>query len=311
MRRLPTLLEAPFVVSSSVFVNPRYRGTRLPAGDDPTTLKRAGEMFLRKQIRVHDARSLAPAPSLEREGFHLIEAPILLDFGNREVVTTRFYDYCEDLVKAATGCLFAKTVQHEFRTGPAGKTAYAPRVHADVCPYIEDVMDVPDGRHFGLFNVWRSTDLHRQIEFMPLALCDVTTVAVADIVYADAWRRTETPTRLVDCRLIHDVAQSWHYFPLMTPDEALIFRQYDSRREDANLRATFHTAFEDPTTRAGAPLRHSVEARVLAVFREQDTERAHRRARFQAEVPKIHRDGSFAAWRHENMLDWDGERESG
>lgn len=300
-RQLPALVEAPFVVSDSVFVNSKFRGIRLPA--DSTN-----ELFRRKQIRVHDARLLRRTPSLEVEGFELREAPVRVDFQDWEQVRAQFLEHCSNLVQAATGCLHARVMQVEFRDGmgkgPAGRGYYAPAAHADVCPYVEDVIDVPDGHHFGLFNVWRSIDPEQEIEVMPLALCDVATVAGDDIVYADRWRLTEPRTFLVDCRLIHDVGQCWYYFPRMTWDEALIFRQYDTRREDANRRTTFHTAFRDPTTREGAPLRRTVEVRVLAIFREEDPDPAGRRARFQAGIPKILPDGTISTVRHERMVDW-------
>lgn len=166
-------------------------------------------------------------------------------------------------------------------------------------------MDVPDKRHFGLFNVWRSIDPEREIEVMPLAVCDGATVAPADMVSCDSLRLTEPRTRLVDYRLIHNIGQCWYYFPRMTPDEALLFLQYDSRRADANRRMTFHAAFKDPTTREGAPLRKSVEARVLAVFGEEDPEPERRRAAYQAELATVRLDGTLSDARHEDMVDWD------
>ena len=195
-------------------------------------------------------------------------------------------------------------MQHEFRTGFTGAESYAYFVHADVCPYLEDVVQAPGRHHFAIFNVWRGTDPGQVIKSTPLALCDARTVAAKDIVYADAWRRTEPRTRLVDCRLVHNVAQTWYYFPCMSPDEVLIFKQYDTRQENAALRASFHTAFEKPETPAGTPLRQSIEARVLAIFSERDEERASRKARFRASVPTLRRDGSVSDWRHEEMLDW-------
>ena len=307
MRWLSPLLEAPFVVTDSIFINPAYRGTRLPARDvaDPTERR---EMWLRKPIRVHDARSLAEAPALEREGFQLLEAPIRLDFRNPELVTTVYYEHCAGLVRAATGCRAVKVLQHEFRDG-TGQATYAGMAHADVSPFVEKVTTVPRGWHFGLFNIWRSIELERPVEAAPLALCDIRTVASADMVYADAWRRTEPKTRVIDCRLIHDTGQSWCYFPRMTADEALIFKQYDTRQEEASLRAAYHTAFRDPTTPPEATRRKTVEARVLAIFREEDPEPEARRARFQAEVPMTRRDGTDSAWRHEEMVDWDNDRE--
>lgn len=304
MRQLLALVDAPSVVSNTIFVNPKYRGKRL-LFDESVTLAERQQIYLRKQFRVYDARALKRAPSLDDMGFQLVEAPIRMDFFDRQLVKTRFYDYCTNLVKAVTGCVSAKVLQHEFRDGgPVGMGGYAVMAHGDVTPYVEDITDVPDGRHFGLFNVWRSIDLEREIEVMPLAVCDGTTVSRADMVCADSWRRTEPRTRLVDYRLIHNVGQCWYYFPRMTPDETLIFVQYDSRRADANRRVTFHSAFKDPTTREGAPLRQSVEARVLAVFNEDDPERERRRARFQAEVATVRLDGTMSESRHEDMVDW-------
>lgn len=306
-RQLPPLTDAPFVISNSVFINPKYRGTRLLGKDafDPDGSRTA---LYRKQIRIHDARALKQAPSIGREGFQLSKAPIDLDFSDPSLVTGRLYDHCAHLVKAATGCLAARTMQHEFRAGkvigPAGVGRYALVAHADFTPFVEDIMDVPEKHHFALFNVWRGTDPDHEIELMPLALCDVETVADDDIVYADCLRRTEPRTRLIDCRLIHDSSQCWYYFPQMTPDEVLIFKQYDTRQEDAGKRAVFHTAFRDPTTRRDAPLRESIEVRVLAVFPEADLDRERRKARFQSKVPGTRLDGTVSPWRHEAMVDW-------
>ena len=264
---------------------------------------------LRKQIRIHDARQLPEPPTLDGMGFALTAAPLEMDFNDSDAIATRFHTYCSDLVTAATGCLAAKVVQHEVRTGeatgPGGMGVYAQMVHADVSPLIENHLHVPPRLHFGLYNVWRSIDREREIEVMPLALCDGATVDAADIVYADAWRRTWPRTRLIDCRLIHSNRQCWFYYPRMTSEEVLIFRQYDTREAAANLRSTFHTAFEDRATRENAPPRRTIEARVLAVFHQEDRERAVRRARFQAEVPTTRRDGAMSPWRHEDMIDWD------
>lgn len=296
------LTDAPFVVAEAVFANPKHRGFRLPPVAD-TDLAGRRELFVRHRILIHDARAAVRPPTLEYEGFQLFDLSVRLDFSNRELMTPRFYEHCAKLVKDATGCQQARTVQHEFRTGVIGIESYARSVHADVCPYVEDVVQTPGRQHFAIFNVWCGTEV---VEDMPLALCDIQTVDPGNIVYADAWRRTEPRTRLVDCRLIHDTSQRWHYFPYMSPDEALIFKQYDTRQESPALRASFHTAFADPGRSDGTPKRQSIEARVLAIFPERDEDRENRKARFEASVPKLRRDGSISDWHHEEMLDWHG-----
>ena len=52
----------------------------------------------------------------------------------------------------------------------------------------------------------------------------------------------------------------------MTPKETLVFKQYDTRQEVPNLRTTYHGAIADPTTPDDAPLRQTIEVRVLALF---------------------------------------------
>ena len=305
--RLPTLVDAPFVISHGVFVSPQYRSTRLNAREafDPEGVRDA---LCRKSMRIHDARSLAQAPCIEREGFELVEAPVGLNFADPSQVTGLYFKHCEELVKAATGCLTAKVVQHGFRAGkvigPARQGLYGVVVHADHSPFIEDFLGVPEGRHFALFNVWRGTIPEREVEVGPLALCDLATVSTDDIVYADCLRRSKPRTRVIDCRLVHDAGQVWHYFPRMRPSEALIFKQYDTRRENAALRMVFHTAFQDPTTREDAPMRESIEVRVLAILPEEDPDRERRKARFHAEIPNTRLDGTVSTWRQEPAVDW-------
>ena len=303
MRQLPIFSNTPFVVSESVFVNPRYRGFRLPYPVNDTDLS---EMFVRKPIRVHDARDLAQAPTIKRTGFELVHAPIDIDYSCHEDVVSRFYDHCVELVMASTGCHSAKTMQHEFRAGeatsPGGAGTYAETVHADLSPYVEDLLCIPDGHHFGVYNVWCSTDPLQVIESKPLAMCDHSTISTDDIIPADGWRMTEPKTRMILYRLVHDTTQCWYYFPGMEPGETLIFKQYDSRIEDPASRVTFHTAFSDPTTREDAPRRRSVEARVVAIFAENDS--AGRKSRYQTEVPTLYPDGTLSPWCFEEMVDW-------
>jgi hypothetical protein len=57
----------------------------------------------------------------------------------------------------------------------------------------------------------------------------------------------------------------WFYFPKMTPEEALIFKVFDTD-PDAGIRFTAHSAFDDPDTGSDAKPRESIELRALAFF---------------------------------------------
>jgi hypothetical protein len=66
-------------------------------------------------------------------------------------------------------------------------------------------------------------------------------------------------------RLKYNPNHRWIYFPAMRPDEAIVFKVYDSEK-DGRARFTAHTSFEDPATPPGAPARQSIEMRAFAFF---------------------------------------------
>ena len=59
-------------------------------------------------------------------------------------------------------------------------------------------------------------------------------------------------------------AHHWYNYLQLRPDEALLLKIHDSRRDVARLSA--HTAFDDPTTPKDAPPRRSIELRALVFF---------------------------------------------
>ena len=54
-------------------------------------------------------------------------------------------------------------------------------------------------------------------------------------------------------------------FPLMTRNEALVFKVFDSDA-DAGVRFTAHTSFDDPNTAPDAAPRESIEMRALVFY---------------------------------------------
>ena len=166
-------------------------------------------------------------------------------------------------------------------------------------------MIIPERKHFAIYNIWCNVDPEQPVLTWPLILCAAPTVDNRDIVYSEALRRTDPMTRLVDTRLIYNPSQLFFYFPKLKNEEAIVFRQYDTRQESANSRATFHSAIKDPTSPDNAPMRHSLEVRVVATFADDDLEPERRRAHFEKVIPKQRTDGSISTWRHEKMLDWD------
>ena len=305
--QFPASIEA-----TANFAHARHRGHRVPnrySAKHPGGLKTLGASH---RIVVRNARLLAPAPTLESHGFQLVNAPTECDLMDTEMVRATFYDECRELLRRVTGCYEARGGAHEYRNGFGGESgvrgvkptpngsggAYAQGIHADMSPAVEDrfARIVADERHFESINIWRSTT-PETIQTMPLAVCDMRSVLPQDIVFGDGQNtgNIKQYMKVVDQRLIHGVHQRWYYFPHMTPNEVLLFRQYDTRQETLNLRTVFHTAVADPTTPPDAPMRYTIEVRMQAIY-GKETQKAARVARFQAQIPTHYADGRRCDW---------------
>ena len=64
--------------------------------------------------------------------------------------------------------------------------------------------------------------------------------------------------------MAYNPKHEWYYYPQMQPDEALVFRLFDTADPDWHMSG--HTAIVDPTSRPGAPKRESFEVRTIAIF---------------------------------------------
>lgn len=297
--------EPPYIDTAAYFVRNRMRGT-LMRGNSSATLKDQSRSWRRVPIRVHNARLLDPPATLATHGFELVRFDTAVD--PRQSIGERLEIYCAEsrrIVEALTGCKESRTLNEVFRGGfhglrpgdPLDRNAprsgavshYAEHVHTDVSPWLElrpEWNDLVQGRHGGIFNVWRSTDLERPVEHMPLAVCRDRNVAPRDMVAAWTLGLIADGSGFVSYYLAHDAFQHWFSYPRMTPDEALVFRLYDTREAVGSRRGVFHAAVADPGTPPGSKQRESVDIRIGAVF-ERETEADERRARFLAELPPV------------------------
>ena len=295
--------EPDFITASGHFANGRYRHVRMPDHlevDDP---KVRAALYHNESIRVYNARQLIPPPTVDVQGFQLVvkQETKVTEFLDMDTAIREFYPECVDIVKQVTGCSDTYVTQHQYRNGYSNYPEGHPRrmrptpngspggyggTHSDISPMAENRWDdIVDGRHCAMFNLWRSIDLEHDIETMPLALLDMTSLDFDDMVAADAWGGPQrVQQHLVSYRLAYNPNQRWYYFPRMRPDELLIFKQYDTRQTDPSMRQVYHGAVVDPQTSEDSPLRQTIEVRVLALFgREKD--RNKRKAIYQSEIP--------------------------
>ena len=236
--------------------------------------ERKGE-FGAFHVRVHDARAVADTLSLDREGFVLARRPSAVrDFTDAAEIERIYRHEVERLVADVTGAAKVVVFDHTVRVGARaverGLRAPVHMVHND---YTEDSAprrvrdllpaaeaDVRLARRFVEINVWRP--IKGPVRSEPLGLVDASTIGPRDLVKADLVYADRTGEIYYGA---YNPAHRWYAAPLMTPDEAILIKCYDSAR-DGRARFSLHSAFPDPTTPADAPPRESIETRAFAFF---------------------------------------------
>lgn len=230
------------------------------------------------EVLIRNARLLGgqEQPSLDRTGFQFIAVPTAVrDFHDADAVRKTYYTEAERILKAATGAEKIVIFDHTLRDSEVGRRGQplrepARRVHNDQTfvsgpRRVRDHLPAEEAeerlRHrFAIINLWRP--IGAPVEQLPLALCDARTIAQGDLISSDL----VYPDKVGETYAFgFNPAHSWYYYPRLTPDEALLLKIYDSRT-DGTARLTAHTAFEDPTSPAGAPPRRSIELRALVFY---------------------------------------------
>ena len=228
------------------------------------------------RVTIRNGRPLADRFEFEREGFRFVPHHTnVANFADEDEVRRVYYPECEALIKEVSGAKRVVVFDHTLRTASDTQREtqkirdIVSRVHNDYTEWsgpqrVRDIMGeeaeaLLAGR-FAIIQVWRP--INHPVESHPLAICDAQTVRPETLVVNE--RRY--PDRVGQTfSIAYDPAQRWYWFPRMRPDEALVFKVYESLR-DGRARWTAHTAFKDPTAPPHARPRESIEIRTLAFF---------------------------------------------
>ncbi|MBV9882421.1 MAG: hypothetical protein JO276_05375 [Sphingomonadaceae bacterium] len=234
------------------------------------------------RVEITDARQAVPAPSLDREGFTLVpHRSAVGDFEDTQQTSTLYPAEIEALIKDLTGAdhVVARGTVLRF-SKQRDRDAYvnslpAGFVHVDTSREsfaqfaAMNLADHPDkaallaGRYVGL-NIWRV--LTPPPQDLPLAICAADSVTEADRVTGEA--RVDgvgiEEFRFGSSLYRASPRHRWFYYRDMAPDEALVFKQFDTA--DPAIVGCPHVAFADPSAVDPIP-RASAEIRAFAYWR--------------------------------------------
>jgi len=233
-------------------------------------------------VDIVDARELEEEPSLEKNGFTLVRhATNVRDF-TAENAQGIYRREIEDLILEVTGAekviVTNSVLRWSERAGD--KSAFvnshpARFVHVDYSRksfedfarmHLADVEDAESWlkRRFVAYNIWRV--LTPPPQDVPLALCDARTAQANDVTVGEAVIDTPNePEMRFESSLYHaNPGHRWFWFSDMRPDEALVFKAFDSDLE--RVQGCPHSAFDNPDCPADVAPRASAEIRAYAFY---------------------------------------------
>ena len=225
-------------------------------------------------VTIHDGR--AEPAVLDTHGFELLEHPRpAVDWDDAGAVAEVYYAQVSALVLERTGgsrtLLFDHTVRHGDEAVRAARGVREPAygVHNDYTHWssrkrLRDLLpheaETLAQRRFAIVQAWRP--IRRPIEADPIAIADARTIREADLIPVNRI----SPGRVGETwQVARHPQQRFYWFPRMTPDEALLFKVYDSAT-DGRARFTAHTAFRLPTQDETTTPRESCEVRMFVFF---------------------------------------------
>ncbi len=160
---------------------------------------------------------------------------------------------------------------------PPGKNDTLNKILKSSSLLAEGIVDetLSTGR-FAIINLWRNI-VSDPVEINPLALCDAGTVSLEDLVVFEIHYSDRVGENYF---AKYNNKHKWYYYPKMHKNEALLIKQWDSNGglakssgELSDLQSnsgtctfSFHSAFDDSTTRIDAPDRWSMEVRCIVVY---------------------------------------------
>lgn len=249
-----------------------YRNGKVTLGRfvDGRSGKYNGVSEVTRQVSVFDARKSAVPPSLDKNGFTLVDDSLsaIPDFFDSHVVVKDYYTHCEQLAKKHMGATHAYAFDHNVRTS-CSKSAQNQTlkntqqkiqtsigiVHADYTltsayERIQQLTQPPKkndthsqekplipvevlkkATRYGIVNVWRSIKQGENIKRNPLVCADASSVEEKDLVTLEIHYEDRIGENYF---LKHNDNHKWYMYPEMNIHEAILLKTWDSKGVFAN-----------------------------------------------------------------------------
>lgn len=267
--------------SVSAVINYSFDGGFRPQIDNDDYTKNAFSLKPAEMTILNGDR-LDVAPRLDAEGFACLPHKGVPDIEVQESIHA-YRDAMGPYMKALTGAdeiimlpFSPIRVQArddcEFERPPPADFVHSdytpPGVHQVAPMYLSQPMSAdtapvrPEAKRHALFNMWKL--LSPGPTNRPLALCDYRSITPQDIIPGDSRFPSLDGFAFETAFFKCNPAHRWVYFPELTSDRILIFKQGDS--DAAFPRMVPHTAFTDTACPAGAAPRISIESRCIALW---------------------------------------------
>ena len=233
--------------------------------------------FASHVVTISDARENIPAPTLNKEGFTLVDHNTsVTDFYDDAQIRDVYEREAAALVQETTGASHvvvfdntrrsdATTIRGARKTREPSAVVHNDYTDASAHQRVRDILSGDEAKdrlqqRFAIINVWRS--IAGPVLTTPLAVCDAASVRDTDLVASE--RRAKD--RIGELQLVtHNPDHRWFWFSAMTGTEAVLIKTFDSDL-DGRAQRSIHTAFKNPGAPADAEPRESIETRTFAFF---------------------------------------------
>jgi len=271
------------VTAKLVYFAPPPDGSKAFIGinADPATGKREQNWVQEEhEGEIENIRGKEDTTSLDTTGFQFFKgAASHAHFANDEEIEKEYYPESIELVKKLTGASRVVPFDHTIRRrrpeqvddGPDRRQP-VPQVHVDQTKESSiarvhrhlPASDAPElvKHRFQIINLWRP--IGRPAFDWPLALCDFRSIDRENDLVPVTLKYPDRDGETFGVK--YNPNYKWKYVKGMTPEEFVLIKCFDSQDDGKTAILTPHTAFEDPTTPPDAPLRESIELRLLVFY---------------------------------------------